>query len=233
VPTTALSLCLYVTRPAAADPLTASRPAPRFESIHSSSAPRVAARSAAAGRVTSFTPIHPTPHPAARRPPSSLVRRTPPQAWRPPLVPAHSTDALQTPCQFPRPRFCGYGDASNWDRAEKLITGSKDRGKKWLQGGWKDEAEDFPHGPSSMRRRSHRRTGPHAFKKRFSKKGTCRDAAVVVADSQAITKRVAQQVRSDGSVLHCLAVSSYCFKIGRLTVPPVSRSSLASQRPKS
>lgn len=37
-----------------------------------------------------------------------------------------------------------------------------------------------------------------------------------------ITKRVAQKVRSDGSVLHCLAVSSYCFKIGRLTVPPVS-----------
>ena len=38
--------------------------------------------------------------------------------------------------------FCGYGDASNWDRAEKLITGTKDRGKKWLQGGWKDEAEE-------------------------------------------------------------------------------------------
>lgn len=37
-----------------------------------------------------------------------------------------------------------------------------------------------------------------------------------------ITKRVAQKVRSDGSVLHCIAVSSYCFKIGRLTVPPVS-----------
>lgn len=37
-----------------------------------------------------------------------------------------------------------------------------------------------------------------------------------------ITKRVASKVRSDGSVLHCLAVSSYCFKIGRLTVPPVS-----------
>ncbi|GHJ86141.1 hypothetical protein NliqN6_2543 [Naganishia liquefaciens] len=39
--------------------------------------------------------------------------------------------------------FCGYGDASNWDRAEKLITGSTDRGKKWLQGGWKDEAEEI------------------------------------------------------------------------------------------
>lgn len=38
-----------------------------------------------------------------------------------------------------------------------------------------------------------------------------------------ISKRVAQKVREDGSVLHCLAVSSYCFKIGRLTVPPVSQ----------
>ncbi|KAJ9107559.1 hypothetical protein QFC21_001018 [Naganishia friedmannii] len=38
--------------------------------------------------------------------------------------------------------FCGYGDQSNWDRAEKIITGSKDKGKKWLQGGWKDEAEE-------------------------------------------------------------------------------------------
>lgn len=38
--------------------------------------------------------------------------------------------------------FCGYGDQSNWDRAERIITGSKDRGKKWLQGGWKEEAEE-------------------------------------------------------------------------------------------
>ncbi|KAJ9115016.1 hypothetical protein QFC22_005344 [Naganishia vaughanmartiniae] len=38
--------------------------------------------------------------------------------------------------------FCGYGSPSNWDRAEKIITGSQDRGKKWLQGGWKDEAEE-------------------------------------------------------------------------------------------
>jgi hypothetical protein len=37
-----------------------------------------------------------------------------------------------------------------------------------------------------------------------------------------ISKRVAQKPREDGSVLHCLAVSTYCFKIGRLTVPPVS-----------
>lgn len=38
-----------------------------------------------------------------------------------------------------------------------------------------------------------------------------------------IAKRVAQTVRSDGSVLHCLGVSTYCFKVGRITVPPVSR----------
>ncbi|KAI5455306.1 hypothetical protein NCC49_000121 [Naganishia albida] len=38
--------------------------------------------------------------------------------------------------------FCGYGSPMNWDRAEKLITGNADRGKKWLQGGWKDEPEE-------------------------------------------------------------------------------------------
>jgi hypothetical protein len=38
-----------------------------------------------------------------------------------------------------------------------------------------------------------------------------------------IAKRVAQTVRTDGSVLHCLGVSTYCFKVGRITVPPVSR----------
>ncbi len=32
----------------------------------------------------------------------------------------------------------------------------------------------------------------------------------------------AGEVREDGSVLHCFSVSTYCFKIGRLTVPPVS-----------
>jgi hypothetical protein len=37
-----------------------------------------------------------------------------------------------------------------------------------------------------------------------------------------IAKRVAQTVRTDGSVLHCLGVSTYCFKVGRITVPPVS-----------
>lgn len=37
-----------------------------------------------------------------------------------------------------------------------------------------------------------------------------------------IAKRVAQTVRTDGSVLHCLGVSSYCFKVGRITIPPVS-----------
>jgi hypothetical protein len=35
--------------------------------------------------------------------------------------------------------FCGYGDASNWTRAEKLITTTPDRGRKWLQSGYKDE----------------------------------------------------------------------------------------------
>ena len=35
--------------------------------------------------------------------------------------------------------FCGYGDLSNWTRAQKLITSTPDRGRKWLQGGYKDE----------------------------------------------------------------------------------------------
>ncbi|KAJ9123196.1 hypothetical protein QFC22_001389 [Naganishia vaughanmartiniae] len=38
--------------------------------------------------------------------------------------------------------YCGYGNQSNWDRAQKIIIGSKDGGKKWLQGGWKDETEE-------------------------------------------------------------------------------------------
>jgi len=32
----------------------------------------------------------------------------------------------------------------------------------------------------------------------------------------------ARQPRSDGGVVCCLAVNEYCFKIGRVTVPPVS-----------
>jgi hypothetical protein len=31
----------------------------------------------------------------------------------------------------------------------------------------------------------------------------------------------ARQPRSDGGVVCCLAVNEYCFKIGRVTVPPV------------
>jgi hypothetical protein len=27
-------------------------------------------------------------------------------------------------------------------------------------------------------------------------------------------------VREDGTVVHCVAISKYCFKLGRLTVPP-------------
>lgn len=37
--------------------------------------------------------------------------------------------------------FCGYGDAKNWERASRLLH-SPDRGRKWLQGGWKDEADE-------------------------------------------------------------------------------------------
>lgn len=37
--------------------------------------------------------------------------------------------------------FCGYGDSKNWERASRLLH-SPDRGRKWLQGGWKDEAEE-------------------------------------------------------------------------------------------
>jgi len=33
-------------------------------------------------------------------------------------------------------------------------------------------------------------------------------------------KRYSQAVRGDGTVTHCVAVSKYCFKLGRLTVPP-------------
>lgn len=29
-----------------------------------------------------------------------------------------------------------------------------------------------------------------------------------------------RSVRSDGTVLHCVAISVYCFKLGRITVPP-------------
>jgi len=32
----------------------------------------------------------------------------------------------------------------------------------------------------------------------------------------------ARQPRSDGGVVCCLAVNEYCFKLGRVTVPPVS-----------
>lgn len=35
--------------------------------------------------------------------------------------------------------FCGYGDPSNWERAEKLLMTTKDHGKKWLSGGWKED----------------------------------------------------------------------------------------------
>lgn len=35
--------------------------------------------------------------------------------------------------------FCGYGDPSNWTRAQDMLLNTPDRGRKWLQGGWKDE----------------------------------------------------------------------------------------------
>ncbi|KDR69576.1 hypothetical protein GALMADRAFT_271959 [Galerina marginata CBS 339.88] len=35
-----------------------------------------------------------------------------------------------------------------------------------------------------------------------------------------VTKYQRRSVRSDGTVLHCVAISVYCFKIGRITVPP-------------
>jgi hypothetical protein len=35
--------------------------------------------------------------------------------------------------------FCGYGDSSNWARAQDMLLNTPDRGRKWLQGGWKDE----------------------------------------------------------------------------------------------
>lgn len=37
-----------------------------------------------------------------------------------------------------------------------------------------------------------------------------------------IARDVTQKKREDGSVLHCFGVSVYVFKVGRITVPPVS-----------
>jgi len=36
----------------------------------------------------------------------------------------------------------------------------------------------------------------------------------------AVKEKPRASIRSDGSVLHCVAVSVYCFKMGRITVPP-------------
>ena len=38
-----------------------------------------------------------------------------------------------------------------------------------------------------------------------------------------IIRRTRDKPRDDGGVLNCFSVSVYCFKLGRLTVPPVSR----------
>jgi hypothetical protein len=46
------------------------------------------------------------------------------------------------------------------------------------------------------------------------------DVALAAAAKQ--KSSVAGGIREDGSVLHCFSVSTYCFKMGRLTVPPVS-----------
>lgn len=35
-----------------------------------------------------------------------------------------------------------------------------------------------------------------------------------------IPKHKPRTIRPDGTILHCVAVSRYCFKLGRLTVPP-------------
>lgn len=37
-----------------------------------------------------------------------------------------------------------------------------------------------------------------------------------------IIRRTTTKPREDGGVLNCFSVSVYCFKLGRLTVPPVS-----------
>lgn len=37
------------------------------------------------------------------------------------------------------------------------------------------------------------------------------------SDSKGVKKR---SMRADGTVLHCVAISVYCFKLGRITVPP-------------
>jgi hypothetical protein len=53
--------------------------------------------------------------------------------------------------------------------------------------------------------------------------GAGKGANTCLSMQEHIAKRVAQTVRTDGSILHCLGVSTYCFKVGRITVPPVSR----------
>lgn len=35
-----------------------------------------------------------------------------------------------------------------------------------------------------------------------------------------IPKHKPRKIRPDGTILHCVAISRYCFKLGRLTVPP-------------
>jgi hypothetical protein len=52
--------------------------------------------------------------------------------------------------------------------------------------------------------------------------GVAEQLDVVGAAREGGAKARTLDVREDGSVLHCFSVSSYCFKVGRLTVPPVS-----------
>jgi len=48
------------------------------------------------------------------------------------------------------------------------------------------------------------------------------EAAAECAAEKALDrpKHKARNVRDDGTILHCVAISRYCFKMGRITVPP-------------
>jgi hypothetical protein len=74
--------------------------------------------------------------------------------------------------------FCGYGAPLNWDRAEKLITGNKDRGKKWLQGGWKDEPEEVGREFAEHELNKKGREAGAKFAEAFAGLGEAVDAAV-------------------------------------------------------